>query len=123
MTQSSFIQLKYYFFVCPNIEIEPARHEAHTAVSYQKCSALLRAQTAALSHTPLSVGLGARLLTLKYHFSVPWSLLDLSAQRPTGALFPVFPSQAQLLLPSPVGWSKTIEKKSLISISQVLVAG
>lgn len=47
----------------------------------------------------------------------------LCAQSPTGALFPVFPSPAQLLLPSPTGWRETIEKKSLVSISEVPVAG
>lgn len=45
------------------------------------------------------------------------------AQRPTGTLFPVFPSPAQLLLPGPMGWRETIEKKSLVSISEVPVAG
>lgn len=57
------------------------------------------------------------------YLEVPLQCSLLSVQCPTGSLFPVFPSQAQLLLPSPVGWSKTIEKKSPISISQVLVAG
>ena len=47
----------------------------------------------------------------------------LCAQRLTGALFLVFPSQAQLLLPSPTGRRETIKKKSLVNISEILVAG
>lgn len=71
------------------------------ATSDQKFSDLLQVHT--LSCIPLSAGLGARLLALKYHFTVPglgWMPLSLCLV-PDGCFVPCVPEPVPAPLANP----------------------